>query len=423
MSDFSKLDLPEPITKALIRMQYSELTEIQSKAIPPILAGNDIIASAHTGTGKTAAFGIPIISKIIADANACALVLAPTRELALQIRNVLKQLGGFLPSLRVALVIGGDSMVHQSRILRRGPNIIVATPGRLVDHLRQNSSMLAKVSYVVLDEADRMLELGFAEPLKRIRQTLPTERQVVFFSATFPHDISAMAQVWLKNPLKIVVGEALQPAQNVTQSTIEVASEKKNTLILNELKNRQGTVLIFTKTKRRAERLALWLEQMGQVVCRIHGDRTQNQREAALAGFHNGRYRIMVATDVAARGIDVPHIEHVINYDVPFVPQDYIHRIGRTARAGRSGQALSLIAPEESERWSNIQNLLANPAAYKLGSKSEMQSSPTTEIVTHSRRGGSFRSGKRPFRKVSRAPYNQRGKGNLRPQDRQKFDF
>jgi superfamily II DNA/RNA helicase len=339
-------------------MGFEHPTPIQEQSIPVALEGHDLIGCAQTGTGKTAAFGIPIIERLTRIPAKSALILAPTRELATQIWGVLTKLTAHSPELKSALLIGGVAMQPQVRALQRKPRIIVATPGRLVDHLQQRTVSFSALEVLVLDEADRMLDMGFAPQLAQILKHLPKQRQTLLFSATLPPNILQLAQKFLKDPVRVTVGQVSQPAQKVSQSVIETTHAKKNEILLDVLNQREGSVLIFTRTKHRTDRLARHLESYGHPVSRIHGGRSQGQRNLALAGFRDGKFRILVATDIAARGIDISHIAHVINYDLPQVAEDYVHRIGRTARAGAQGEALSILTPEDRLQWKEISKLL-----------------------------------------------------------------
>ena len=358
MKTFQELVIPQAIHQALKEMKFTVPTPIQAQAIPVVLTGQDLIGCAQTGTGKTAAFSIPILTRLLKHMDETALVLAPTRELALQITEVLEELTQFCKHIRVVNVIGGVSMQHQLRNVQKGYRIIVATPGRLLDHCERNPKMLSKVSMFVLDEADRMLDMGFAPQLKRIFPLLPAQRQTLLFSATIPPEIQKMAEKILKNPKKIQVGEASIPADKINQQARKLNGEQKNDLLLDELNAREGSVLVFVRTQHRTDRVSRNLDGVGIKVARIHGGRSQGQRTKALADFKDGRVRVLVATDIAARGIDISHVAHVINYDLPQVPEDYVHRIGRTARAGRAGEAMSFISSDDMEQWKNIEKLL-----------------------------------------------------------------
>ncbi len=366
MKNFSELSLAPQIEKALKAMSFETPTPIQAEAIPAALLGRDVLACAQTGTGKTAAFAIPMISKLVEKKDSMALILVPTRELAVQVSEVIRQLTLHLPLIRTVSLIGGMSMQPQLRALARGYKIIVATPGRLLDHMDRRTVSLAKLSILTLDEADRMLDMGFAPQLRQIFKHLPHEYQTLLFSATLPPNIMEITSNILENPVQVKIGAVSTAAPKITQKTKELKGDEKNNAILEEINARQGSILIFARTQARTDRLARYLEKYAVPVARIHGGRSQGQRTRALDDFRTETVRILVATDIAARGIDIDHVAHVINYDLPQVAEDYIHRIGRTARAGREGEALSLVAPEERGLWKEIQKLLskkANPGA------------------------------------------------------------
>lgn len=358
MKDFTQLELPAQIHQAIQKLGFTTPTPIQVQAIPVALEGRDIIGNAQTGTGKTAAFAIPLLAKLANEHGKDAVILVPTRELAQQITDVLRKLTEGLPRLRPAIIIGGASMRIQQQVLRRHPRIIVATPGRLIDHLGSKTVVLDRVGYLVLDEADQMLDMGFAPQLNQILRYLPKERQTLFFSATMPAKIMELATRFLNNPVRISAGENSRPVEAIKQTAVRTTAAKKNDLILDELNARKGSTLIFVRTKSRTEKLHQYLQDYGYSVARIHGGRSQAQRTHSLNEFRSGTVRILVATDIAARGLDIPHIEHVINFDLPMAPEDYVHRIGRTARAGRIGEALAILLPEDEDQWRRIQRLV-----------------------------------------------------------------
>lgn len=351
MTDFSTMGLPTSLEQALQKLQFLKPTPIQAQAVPVALTGRDLIGCAQTGTGKTAAFCIPLLARLQNMPGKGALILAPTRELAFQIANVLRQLTDGQPEMRPSLVIGGANMHGQKKSLARQPRLIVATPGRLMDHMGSKTVNLSNIGILVLDEADQMLDMGFAPQLERIARVLPTERQTLLFSATLPDKILALASKYLRDPARVTVGAASRPVERITQSVVHTTVKEKNDVLLDELNARKGSILIFVRTKSRTERLARYLDEYGYEVGRIHGGRTQAQRTSALLGFREGTIRILVATDIAARGLDVPQIAHVINYDLPQAPEDYVHRVGRTARAGAAGEALCLLVPEDKNQW------------------------------------------------------------------------
>ncbi len=358
MKDFTELALPAPLPERIRALAYTTPTPIQVQAIPHALSGQDIIATAETGSGKTAAFGIPMIAYLLEVAEARALVLVPTRELAAQVTEALEKLGGNLPQIKVAMLIGGVPVKPQLRALAQNPRIIVATPGRLLDHMQHRAISLQKSHYVVLDEADRMLDMGFMPQISRIMAAVPPQRQTLLFSATMPAPILKLCQRFLFEPVRVTVGQVAKPVSRIHQEVLHTTQPKKSDSLIDELNARKGSVLVFARTKSRTDRVAKLLHRLGHNVTRIHGDRSQQQRNEAIEGFRVGRYRIMVATDIAARGIDIPHIAHVINYDLPQCPEDYIHRIGRTARAGAEGNSLSLLTPEDKGQWHEISRLI-----------------------------------------------------------------
>ena len=367
MTQFTDLGLSAPILKALASEGYESPTPIQEKAIPPILAGNDLIGVAQTGTGKTAAFALPILQRLSADQrpvarNTCrALILSPTRELATQIADSFKAYGKHL-GLRVAVVFGGVGHRQQADAIARGVHILVAAPGRLLDHMEGGGLNLGKTEIFVLDEADRMLDLGFIRPIKKIVARLPKERQNLFFSATMPKEIRALAADLLRNPVEVSVKPAQTTAEGVDQRVLFVDTAGKRALLTEILRDEAlGRTLVFTRTKHGADRVVRHLEEKGIAAAAIHGNKSQNQRERALQGFRAGTSPILVATDIAARGIDVDDVTHVINFDLPNVPETYVHRIGRTARAGAGGFAISFCDSEERAYLRAIEALIRQP--------------------------------------------------------------
>ncbi|HEX9799079.1 MAG TPA: DEAD/DEAH box helicase [Thermoanaerobaculia bacterium] len=354
---FVSLGLDRRLVDAVSALGFEKPTPIQSRAIPPALAGRDLLACAATGSGKSAAFLLPILHRFQGGprGRVRALVLTPTRELAAQIDEHRKDLARFAGTTGAA-VYGGVGMGPQETALRRGVDVLVATPGRLLDHLQHPYARLDQVEVVVLDEADRMLDMGFLPDVRRILARLPAERQTLFFSATMPAEIAKLAREILKRPETISIERRPAPAAGITQAMWPVAQELKTSLLL-ELLNRGEleNALVFTRTKHRANRVADWLVKRGIVAARIHGNRSQAQRTEALAGFKAGKYRVLVATDVAARGIDIEALPHVVNFDVPAEPDAYIHRVGRTARAEREGDAWTFVSREEQGDWRAIE--------------------------------------------------------------------
>ena len=359
-SNFDSLGLSPDVLSVLKRIGYETPTPIQLGAIPPALAGKDVIGCAATGTGKTAAFALPMIERLLGKPGARGMVLAPTRELAQQIAEQF-QIFGASRGLKIAILIGGVQQGGQSRALREGAQIIIATPGRLLDHMEQGTAKVDQIELLVLDEADRMLDMGFKPQLDRILARLPKQRQTMLFSATMAGEVAEFAKRNLKHPEKIEVSRSGTTAARADQKVYLVGQNEKTPLLLALLAEDEASTLIFTRTKRRADKVAKVLGREGQKVARIHADRSQSQRNHALEGFKSGLYRVLVATDIAARGIDVAEIGHVVIYDLPFVPADYVHRVGRTARASASGRASSLVSPEEVQLLRDIEQLLRAP--------------------------------------------------------------
>ncbi|MEO8193338.1 MAG: DEAD/DEAH box helicase [Gemmatimonadales bacterium] len=346
---FSKFELNPNLLKGIREMGFHRPTPIQADAIPPAMQGKDVLACASTGSGKTAAFLLPILDKLIARPRGTtrALIITPTRELALQIVEQLDAIATHTP-VTAAAVIGGVGMGPQEHALRSGTDVIVATPGRLLDHMKAPYAKLDRIEYLVLDEADRMLDMGFLPDIRRILKVLPAKRQTLFFSATMPGPIATLSSQMLKNPATINLGRTSAPATGITQALYPVPQELKSALFLELLKRGDmKEALVFTRTKHRANRLADFLAKNSIPSERIHGNRSQSQRTEALAGFKSGRYRVLVATDIAARGIDVEALGHVVNFDVPPAPEDYIHRVGRTGRAEMTGEAFTFFSPDE----------------------------------------------------------------------------
>ena len=358
MTHFSEYTLPAQLQSTLAAMGFVTPTPVQAHTIPLALEGRDVLATAQTGSGKTGAFGIPIIAKMLGGGRGSALILTPTRELATQVGEVMTKLLGALSPIKTALLIGGDSMPLQMQQLRARPRILVGTPGRINDHLQRGSLMLHEANTLVLDEMDRMLDMGFEDQIMAILRYLPAHRQTMLFSATLPPAILKLSEKYLKNPARVEVGETNKAAAKIEQTIVRVDEDKKFAALLRELSARQGTIIIFVRTKNGADKMAQRLRQNRHEAEAIHGDLEQWQRERVLQAFRDKKYRILVATDIASRGLDISHIEHVINYDLPMQPEDYIHRIGRTARAGAEGSAVSLIAPSDALKWQEIQYLM-----------------------------------------------------------------
>lgn len=363
MQCFSELKLPPQLMQSLAKMNFTTPTPIQAQAIPAALEGRDVLGSAATGTGKTGAFGIPLVNRLLTNPRGSGLILCPTRELAVQVQEQLKMMVGASP-IKTALLIGGESMPKQLAELRLRPRIIVGTPGRINDHLERGSLMLHDANFLVLDETDRMLDMGFGPQIEKIFKFLPILRQTLMFSATLPDNIVKISHRYMRDPVRVSAGEHSKPATKLTQENIHVTDDTKYDHLLEQLGKREGSVIIFVKTKYGTEKLAKRLRQAKHSADAIHGDLRQNQRDRVIQAFRDMKHRILVATDIAARGLDIPHIEHVINYDLPQVAEDYIHRIGRTARNEAEGAAVNLIAPADHEKWQAITKLL-DPEAYK----------------------------------------------------------
>jgi len=357
---FSSFDLDSALLKAVKELGFVRPTPIQADAIPPSLSGRDVLACAQTGSGKTAAFLLPVINRLIDKPRRTtrALVLTPTRELAAQILEDFNALAVHTP-VTGAAVYGGVGMGPQEHAFRSGVDVIVATPGRLLDHFRSAYAKLDGIKFLVLDEADRMLDMGFLPDIRRVLRHIPSRRQTMFFSATMPPLIGKLASEMLKAPILINQQRRSSPASGITQAIYPVAQELKGHLLVQLLKRDiLRDVLVFTRTKHRANRLADLLVRHRVNAARIHGNRSQAQRTEALAGFKSGKYRVLVATDIAARGIDVEALGHVVNFDVPLVPDDYIHRVGRTGRADQTGDAFTFVAPEEESNLKAIERTI-----------------------------------------------------------------
>jgi len=354
---FKALGLHPPLVQATREMRYAEPTPIQAEAIPAILAGRDLIATAQTGTGKTAAFLLPILNQLIdlPGGTTRALIVTPTRELAQQIDDVCLGLA-YHTAVRVGILVGGTPMGPQEKALRAGVELLIATPGRLLDHMRQNQARFDHLHTLVLDEADRMLDMGFLPDIKRIVARLPAREQTLLFSATMPPVIAQLARDILREPQTIQVGRRSAPAVGITQAAYPVAEHLKTALLRYLLRHTEmPSVLVFTRTKQAARRLTRVIAADGFRVTELHSNLTQPQRNKAMDGFRRGAYQVLVATNIAARGLDVTHITHVISFDVPSVPDDYVHRVGRTARAEAEGDAWVLVAPAEEKALARIE--------------------------------------------------------------------
>jgi ATP-dependent RNA helicase RhlE len=358
---FSAFSLHPLVARGVADLGYARPTPIQAQAIPPVLAGRDLVACAVTGSGKTAAFALPILHRLASTPGrglTRVLVLSPTRELAAQIEQSFRDLGRHA-RVSSAAIFGGVGMGPQEQALRRGVDVIVATPGRLLDHMQNPSFVFPGLEVLVLDEADRMLDMGFLPDVKRVLKRLPARRQTLLFSATMPDAIAALAKEMLRDPIRVEADRPSTTAKGVTHAAYPVASELKSALLVELMKRGTiGSVIAFTRTKHRANRLADYLTRHGVGAERIHGNRSQAQRTQALAGFKAGKFPVLVATDIAARGIDVEALSHVVNFDVPASPEDYVHRVGRTARAEQKGDAFVFVSPEEEADVRGIERAL-----------------------------------------------------------------
>jgi ATP-dependent RNA helicase RhlE len=359
---FSEFQLDAALHHGIQNLGFTEATPIQKEAIPPALAGRDILACAKTGSGKTAAFALPILQRLMGKPHGTtrALILTPTRELAAQIQEHFAQLAGH-SHVRAAAIFGGVGMQPQEQAFRRGVDVIVATPGRLLDHFRMPYAKLPGIEILVLDEADRMLDMGFLPDVRRVLKHLPTERQTMLFSATMPDEIAKLACEMLRDPALIRLAPKAAPTAAVTQKAYPVASELKSALLAELVKRGEiRNVIAFTRTKHRANRLADYLVKNGVGAERIHGNRSQSQRTDALRKFKNGEFPVLVATDIAARGIDIEALSHVVNFDVPASPEDYVHRVGRTGRADLTGDAYIFVAPDEEGDMQRIERTIGS---------------------------------------------------------------
>ena len=356
--NFIDLEIENKLKKSIELANFKTPTPIQSRSIPISLTGRDILGTAQTGTGKTLAFTIPMINKLIKDKQAMALIVCPTRELATQVMQTVLKLNVREIGIGNALLIGGESMQKQLKKLKKRARIIVGTPGRINDHLERKSLNLSKVNYLVLDETDRMLDMGFTPQIELILKFIPNDHQTLLFSATLPDNILKISQKYLNNPERISVGSLSTPIEKIKQETFEITQDKKYHELINQLIERNGSILVFVKTKHGADKIVKRLKYDGHKADAIHGNLRQSKRDRVITGFRNGNSRILIATDVAARGLDIPLIQHVINYDLPQVPEDYIHRIGRTGRAGKEGSSLTFLTPSDRSMWNSISKLI-----------------------------------------------------------------
>jgi ATP-dependent RNA helicase RhlE len=413
-TSFDGLGIAPKILEILDSLKFTVPTPIQFQSIPSALLGKDIVGVAQTGTGKTFAFGIPMIQRL-QSLKGKGLILLPTRELALQVNESINKIGKPL-GLRTAVLIGGEKMFHQNRALSRDPHIIIATPGRLIDHLEQRTVHLNNIVILVLDEADHMLDIGFAPQINRILQTVPKERQTMLFSATMPPKIVALANSYMKLPIRVEVAPQGTAASNVTHKIFFVQKESKLALLQTVLKEHTGSTLVFSRTKHGAKKIAYTVRGMGHTAVEIHSNRTLSQRLKALAGFKAGAYRVLVATDIAARGIDVTNIELVVNFDLPENPEDYVHRIGRTGRAGHSGHAISFATSNQKFDIKTIERLIKKQLPV-----SPLPNLPRPQIAPGGFQGGFQQAGVKriqthPFASQERRDTRPWGRSQGRPQ-------
>ncbi|SCA55994.1 ATP-dependent RNA helicase RhlE [Candidatus Terasakiella magnetica] len=382
-NNFEALGLSEPLLRALQDQHYETPTPIQEKSIPALIEKRDLLGIAQTGTGKTAAFSLPILHELADDWEPPApkyplsIILAPTRELAIQIGESIESLGRHLP-VRHTVIFGGVSQKNQVKALQRGVDIVVATPGRLLDLMKQGHISLKHIWHFVLDEADRMLDMGFIHDVKKIIATLPKERQTLFFSATMPKTVSGLASTILRDPVRIEVTPQSTPVDRIAQSVYYAPSSEKKDLLTNILGDKAiNKAIVFTRTKHRANRVAQQLDKVGISAAAIHGNKSQGARQKALKNFSSGEVRVLVATDIAARGIDIDSVSHVINFELPNIAEDYVHRIGRTARAGASGVAISLCEPSEQAYLRDIEKLMQHQLDVLGGQPAQHEPKPT----------------------------------------------
>lgn len=392
MKTFDNLGIPNQIMAVLAESKYVNPTPIQEKVIPTALAGRDILGNAQTGTGKTAAFGIPAIAHLLKNDTDVVLILLPTRELASQVLAEIVKIMGSLIKIPTALLIGGDSMDKQLRQLKMWARLIVGTPGRINDHLNKRKLRLGRTGMLIIDETDRMLDMGFGKQLETIISELPIPHQTLMLSATFPKNIMELAGKYLNDPVRISIGEQNVVTDNLVQELVLTTDELKYSVLTELLDKQTDSVLIFAKTKYGTERLMNKLNRAKFSVCALHGDMNQNKRVRMTADFRSKKCNIMVATDIAARGLDISHIRTVINYDLPQAPEDYIHRIGRTARAGAAGVAINLLTKNDYSKWIAICKLLKIPTGLPDDVKIEMKKE--SGVVKKSRNSRKFRKRK-----------------------------
>ena len=419
MENFKLFKIEDSLKNSLSKMNFIKPTPIQGMAIPIALEGKDILGTAQTGTGKTLAFSIPLINKLILDKNAYALVMCPTRELASQVMSAIKSIISDKINIKTALLIGGEAMQKQLRQLGNRSRIIVGTPGRINDHLKRRSLDLSKTKYLVLDETDRMLDMGFTPQIELVLKFIPKDHQTLLFSATLPENILRISNRYLKNPKRISTGATSIPIAKIKQETMQVFKENKYDELVDQFLSRKGSILVFVKTKRSADKMVKRLKEEAHSVDAIHGDLRQSKRDRVINSFRKGLKRILIATDVAARGLDIPLIQHVINYDLPQVPEDYIHRIGRTARAGSEGSALTFLTPDDRSMWNSINKLIdpnfkpiSNGLRKNLKNKKKGKGPNNKKRKFRDEKKSSFKDKRKSFRKerLDREPRDEKKK-------------
>ena len=358
MKNFEQFKLSKQMFKSLKNINFDIPTPIQEKSIPLALKGKDILGSAQTGTGKTAAFCIPMIEKLMLSDTSTSLILTPTRELAKQILDSIHILLGFQNHLKSVVLIGGEPISKQLSILKKKPRIIIGTPGRINDLLERKTLNFSKTNYLVLDETDRMLDMGFGPQLDKILKYIPKNKQTLMFSATLPDNIIKLSSKYMIDPERVSIGASNVIAQNINQEIINLKSDSKKEELINQISKREGSILVFVKTKFGSEKLAKFLVKSNIKSFALHGGLRQSKRNNVMKKFRDEKFKILIATDVAARGLDIPHIQHIINFDLPQLPEDFIHRLGRTARAGLKGNAISFITKADKEKWKAIEKVL-----------------------------------------------------------------
>lgn len=408
-TDFSSLGIAPKLLDILNRLKITSPTPIQSQSIPKAIEGNDLIGIAQTGTGKTFAYGLPMIQKLCQSTQSeKGLIVVPTRELAIQVNESLKRIGASM-GLKTCVLIGGEDTRKQLRILKTNPHIVIGTPGRLMDHLDHKTISFGKVGVVVLDEADRMLDMGFAPQVQKVMSHVPEKKQMMLFSATMPSAIVDLAKQYMTMPLRIEVAPQGTPASTLSQEVFVVSRQDKPTLLKKVLGEYRDSVLVFTRTKFGAKNIAKLIKDFGYTTAELHSNKSLNQRMEALNGFRTGKYRVLVATDIAARGIDVTGVQLVINFDLPDNPEDYVHRIGRTGRAGRTGHAISFAMPDQRRDVRDIERLIKKPIPF---TKHQNSTDPNAEKVLMPfddseplpKRGGRFSGGTPGARNPHRNP-------------------